>query len=322
MLLGRHQIMNLRKWSAWMTDIGLLLIACVLAGCDTDSANNPVDITPNGVTMKMGESQEFTASGGYTYQWELDDESIGALSPRTGDKVVYTVTSYQADRTQKIKVTSTIPESSSTAPSSTSTSSVNAAYYSVTATAIVHQNPTKVFAIHPSDEQKVSTAANEPLIFYVEGGVPQYTWSLSEPSLGSLAPFTSHGQVPSQASDAVLYTPTALSGVNYITCIDGESHTVKTRITQTAPGGNGLTVTPSQASVTRGQVVVFKVSGGTAPYTWTCSNNSGSIASTLDGTATAHYLAADQVSGMNNVICTDSAGRVGIATVLNQGQQP
>ncbi|MCX7591188.1 MAG: hypothetical protein N2255_06115, partial [Kiritimatiellae bacterium] len=66
-----------------------------VAGCETESASSPIRITPDSVTIRKGESVEFTATGGFIYEWHLQDDkdpakNWGVLSTRTGSRTVYT----------------------------------------------------------------------------------------------------------------------------------------------------------------------------------------------------------------------------------------
>lgn len=62
----------------------------LLAGCELESANYRIDITPSAATVNKGESITLTAHGGYNYEWSLQAETWATLSSRTGNLVVYT----------------------------------------------------------------------------------------------------------------------------------------------------------------------------------------------------------------------------------------
>ncbi|MCK5850022.1 MAG: hypothetical protein KAH23_03835 [Kiritimatiellae bacterium] len=76
--------------------VGLAVFACLaFTGCETESADSKITITPESATIQKGESIEFTASGGVKYTWSLEDDNQGTatyghLSTRTGNKTVYT----------------------------------------------------------------------------------------------------------------------------------------------------------------------------------------------------------------------------------------
>jgi len=95
---------------------GCLALAAMLAlltGCDTESADSPVSISPTSVTLQDGQSAAFTASGGFDYAWSLEPDDLGTLNRRTGPTVTYTahvdaVSTNAGNRTVTLKVTSTV----------------------------------------------------------------------------------------------------------------------------------------------------------------------------------------------------------------------
>ena len=91
-----------------------LTLGCVLAGglfivatgCETDSASDlSVNISPSGGVLKPGQSVKLTASGGWNYQWVVEDDDLGYLSSKTGSSVIYTAFSSSSNATHKITVT-------------------------------------------------------------------------------------------------------------------------------------------------------------------------------------------------------------------------
>lgn len=107
-----------------------------LAGCEADSADQRLDISPQTVVLQKGQSQEFVVTGGYVYHWSLSDTSYGRLSSISGERNVYTALQAPATNStflQKITVTSTIDG----APSDTT----NSPAYSQTIEALVTQIP-------------------------------------------------------------------------------------------------------------------------------------------------------------------------------------
>ncbi|MFC1497987.1 hypothetical protein ACFLS1_05910 [Verrucomicrobiota bacterium] len=97
----------------------LLAAAIITApGCEdieASPATTQVKITPDSATLGVGESQRFTASGGYEYTWSLQQESWGRLSARSGSETTYTSTYApgSSTNTQILTVTSTIPTGTS-----------------------------------------------------------------------------------------------------------------------------------------------------------------------------------------------------------------
>ena len=104
-------------------------VALFQSGCETSSAAQGPTIDPPSVTLSAGQSQTFTASGGYDYTWSLQTEGVGTLTPRTGSIVVYTAPSTTTNSTasQTITVKSSI-QGSSAGTGSTSTTNSSPAY--------------------------------------------------------------------------------------------------------------------------------------------------------------------------------------------------
>lgn len=76
-----------------LSTAAFLVALLMQISCENESAAvNNVRITPSSITLSKGQSVELTATGGYIYTWELedDDTSWGRLSTRNGDKTVYT----------------------------------------------------------------------------------------------------------------------------------------------------------------------------------------------------------------------------------------
>lgn len=67
-----------------------LALFAIPTGCETESVDKRVRVVPDSVTIRRGQSIEFTATGGFDYDWDLSNESRGTLSARTGARTVYT----------------------------------------------------------------------------------------------------------------------------------------------------------------------------------------------------------------------------------------
>lgn len=102
----------------------LFAVGAVLwSGCDTASADEELVVSPSSVALSPGESQLFTVSGGYHYNWSIT-ESVsststssttsvkGYLSSLTGSEVRYFAPSGTGTKgTVTLEVKSTIPGS-------------------------------------------------------------------------------------------------------------------------------------------------------------------------------------------------------------------
>jgi len=76
--------------SSLLAALGLSLAACFLTGCEVQSADARIWITPSSAVLEKGESQTFTAYGGFDYRWSLQDPSLGILSTDHGETTTYT----------------------------------------------------------------------------------------------------------------------------------------------------------------------------------------------------------------------------------------
>ena len=102
-------------------------VAC-FTGCNVDSADSTIQISPNSGTLYKDNSITLTAQGGYVYSWSLSEESWGILNPRVGSQVIYTSLYEPTDgipAVQVVTVTSTFSSSSGGGSSSTNGSSTN-----------------------------------------------------------------------------------------------------------------------------------------------------------------------------------------------------
>lgn len=69
--------------------IGLGVVVA-LTGCEIDSADSDVYISPDSGVLNKHKSITLTAHGGYRYTWSLGTEEWGTLNHRTGSEVIYT----------------------------------------------------------------------------------------------------------------------------------------------------------------------------------------------------------------------------------------
>jgi hypothetical protein len=121
------------RWFALMV---VAASAGIWFGCDdldTKSAeSSEMYIEPANLVMRKGQSQTFTAVGGYDYKWSVDNESVGVLNPRTGSTVTYTVVNSAATGSVvTISVVSYIEGRKTTVDSSTNSTTVATPYRAV-----------------------------------------------------------------------------------------------------------------------------------------------------------------------------------------------
>jgi hypothetical protein len=76
-------------------------------GCEIEPTTQAsVTITPQTVTLRSGQSQEFKASGGAWYQWSLSESTQrwGILNTTSGEKVTYTSILSPTNNTTNLQV--------------------------------------------------------------------------------------------------------------------------------------------------------------------------------------------------------------------------
>lgn len=130
----------------------------------------------------------------------------------------------------------------------------------------------------------------------VNGGEAPFTWSVSNPGLGSVTS-------PSPNSRTATYRRSGLgSGVNTVTVRDNLAETGRASIVV-----DNLAISPQGATIASNITSqAFSVQGGTPPFSWGVSDTSlGTIASTGERTAT--YIRRTG-AGTNLVIVRDSLG--------------
>ena len=207
----------------------------LFSGCETDSADSPLKIAPSSVSVKQGDTVQFTVSGGYEYAWNLDpDDGSGRLNTRKGATVVYTCLSTTIGTVPKnVRVTSTIPGSSAGAS--------NGPAYQVQAHAEVFYVGDSVagsgtgsgsggtggsttLTVAPSS---ATVAPSGTRTFAASGGTAPYSWTVSNSTLGACNPST---------GASTTYTAGSVTGTNSITCTDSSGQHVTVTITQTSGG--------------------------------------------------------------------------------------
>ncbi len=128
-------IMKINVMFWWVCVLSLLVtgVTC-FTGCEVDSADYAIYISPDSGTLYKNNSITLTAQGGYVYSWSLSEESWGALNTRAGSQVIYTSLYEPTDdipAVQVVTLTSTFSnsgESSSTTNSSSTNSHTAEAY--------------------------------------------------------------------------------------------------------------------------------------------------------------------------------------------------
>lgn len=174
--------------------VGLLTLVVAMAlvlGCETQKASEGITISPEAASIRYGDTVTFTASGGYDYRWSFADGNTesGTLSAFTGPSVVYrSMTSNGLVRT--LTVTSSI-ESFTAVGGTSSTNTTSSGPFTHTAQAVIthlapEPDPTPAapnVIITPSE---ITLGAGASQRFRANGG-SQFSWSLSDESIGTLS---------------------------------------------------------------------------------------------------------------------------------------
>ncbi len=115
-----------------------LAIVAAFTGCEVDSADTDIYISPDSGVLNKNQSVTLTAHNGYTYTWSLGTEEWGTLNHRTGSDVVYTSLYEPSDTpvVQIITVSSVFYSSDSTGGTDTNGSSTS--YVSTAQAYITH----------------------------------------------------------------------------------------------------------------------------------------------------------------------------------------
>ena len=179
--------------------IALTLGAVVLqTGCETQSAEaNGLRVEPHAIGLRVNQTQEFTATGGFSYTWTLSDPSLGVLSRREGPTTIYTSRfnggSNSTAVVQHLTVTSTVGTDRDVATGTNGDSTVVSSGFTDTAEAIIEHLPTpdapptitnNSLSVSPVS---VVLTTNQTQVFTAFGEGPTYSWSKNT-SFGSITP--------------------------------------------------------------------------------------------------------------------------------------
>ena len=128
--------------------------------------------------------------------------------------------------------------------------------------------------------------------FAASGGTSPYTWSLSNPDVGSI-------------DSAGLFTARA-AGTTNVTATDSAGTAGSASVTVV-----GMTVTPADAAIAIGASVQLTASNGTAPYRWSSSDSN---VATVDSTGLVQGVAVGAVT----ITATDAANATATSRVTVQ----
>jgi hypothetical protein len=247
--------------------ISLLVVLALIGGlsfvgCETESASqNNVLISPRSAIILIDNTVELTASGGFDYEWSLEQEEWGTLSTTEGNRTVYTSAYDPAADTwqehQVITVTSYINKNAS------KTNGLSG--YAQTAEAIItHQTAQVIVNIEPPNANVTEFGSAT----FTATGANRYSWSLQYPSWGTLT---------ATDGDTTTYTSTfnpSDEHLQILTCTTDRG-TTTAHIVHNA---EGIILNPTSATLNEGESVKFTASGGTT-YSWSKSSSGSELTS-------------------------------------------
>ena len=176
-----------------------LIILGLQTSCETSSGSDlQVFIMPPGATVNNGEKVQFTASGGFDYQWAISDSSLGFLSTRTGKHTVYTANNVtptgSVSLIQILSLTSSVTTADRPA-SSNGLPAVAGETFTITSEAVIEHLPSAASPGDVSDPLAIAPVSVTLDVagqqtFAASGQGPDYSWSLSNTEFGGIAPTT------------------------------------------------------------------------------------------------------------------------------------
>lgn len=307
-----------------------------LGGTTTPPPGAAVSITPANASVTLGNSVQFSASGGTApYVWAVADANVGSISANG------TFTALAAGVTQVTATDANGVQSGS-------------------ATVTVNNNA--VMVITPNT---ASVGVGQTVMFAVNGGSAPYSWRSNDPAIASIDPIsgiltgqsvgTTTVSVTDNGNRTVTSGPITVSNISVspgtasvavgssvqfgasggsapyswsssntsVASIDANGRltglragTTVVRVTDAnglqgasstitvTPAPANVSVTPASGSVNVGSTLRFSASGGRGPYSWSVSN--GSLAS-IDSNGLLSALAAGSVV----VTARDADGVIG-----------
>jgi len=317
-----------------------------LGGSTTPPPTPVVGVSPASASVVVGDSVQFTASGGSVpYVWTVTDAAIGSISANG------TFTAFTVGVTQ---LTATDANGVQSPP------------------ALVTVNDTATVTITPNT---ASVGVGQTVTFAASGGSAPYSWRSNDPTIASinaitgvltgLAPGTTTVSVTDNGNRTVTSGPVTVTDISIspstatlevgdslpfsasggsapyswnssnpgVASIDTNGRLIALRAGSTvvtATDANGrqgstasitvneppvsIAVSPSSDSVNVGSTLRFSASGGRAPYTWSVSNGSvasidanGLLAGLTAGSVVVTARDADGVTGSSGSITVNSA---------------
>jgi len=241
--------------------IPLLVVSTVIGGlcfvgCETESASqNNIVISPRSAIILIDEAIELTASGGFDYEWSLEQETWGTLSTTIGPRTVYTSSYDPGAETWQAHQVITVKSYINKLNGKTN----GVSDYAQFAEAIItHQAKQAVVTISPAN----AAIDDYGSVTFTASGANRYSWSVQYPSWGTLT---------ATQGDTTTYTSTFNPDTEHIqilTCTTDRGTTTAHIIHDP----EGILITPSTASLNPGQSVTFNATESSS-VNWSLSGN-------------------------------------------------
>ena len=189
----------MKKTTMLVGILSALIVLGLQTSCETtDGSDLQVRISPPGAKISNGESIEFTASGGFDYQWSIESSSLGFLSTRTGSRTVYTANNVTPTGSvsviQFLRLTSSIT-TAATPPSSNGLPAQPEQTFTITDEVVIEHLPspgsagddTEPIAVSPIGVTLIDAGQQT---FVASGQGPNYAWLIDNAAFGGIAPTT------------------------------------------------------------------------------------------------------------------------------------
>jgi plastocyanin len=236
-----------------------------------------VGISPSEVTLSIGNTITFTATGGSgSYRWTSSDTAVGTVSATTGTSVTFTAVSAG---TTTVTVTDT--DGSSAAAVATV---LTAGGGGVGALILIPDS--------------ISLEKGETYQFAAYGGSEVYVWSIDDSNIGSI-------------DSAGLFTAGTNIGSAVITVTDSLGATDTATVTIL---DSPISISPSTATIAIGSNLTLVGSGGLGTFWWSSSDSSVATVPVQSSTSATVTLTALDI-GIVTLNAVDNNGSIGTATI-------
>ncbi len=176
-----------------------------------------------------------------------------------------------------------------------------------------------LLAIVPS---QVTLTVNETRTLTATGGGPTYNWASSNSNVARIGTSTGIVTAVSVGAATIIVSSNGVIDPNIANVTVQAAASTPSPGPSPGPGVGSITVTSPASTVSVGQTLQFAATGGTAPYTWSVTNN---LISSINANGLLSIPTSIPFGGQMNVIATDVnnvAGRSGAIVVTAAAGTP